>query len=153
MWKYVLSLVLAFIISTRGPIKIHHVHRRDKDKPSDWLEFSPPGFWLVVSNFLLWTGCVLAVWPCVCTMCLFAVFGCFAVAVLILLGFPTPYFSKACKRDFLCIFSCAFESVRCVWTLCLVAHHSVCCAVTVLAARLCFLFVSHCWLFWIFSLG
>ena len=54
----VLSLVFAFIVYPRGPINVHHVPRRDKDQSSDWLKFSPPGFWLARGfNFFQWTGC------------------------------------------------------------------------------------------------
>ena len=125
----VLSLILAFIFSPRGPINIHHVPRRDKDKSSDWLKFSPRGFdWLMVSEFSQWTGRVLAVWPCVCVVFVCLLFSgvfrwCFGFS-----WFPPPRNLQSIKTNFPVCFSVPYWKCR-MWLHVVCWLHTVLCVV------------------------
>lgn len=87
-------------------------------------------------NFL---NVVLAVWPCVCSICSRAVFECFSVSALVFLALLSNFLKGKKNAIFLCVFAVCFPSARCVEKLCSPNFKIVACAVAVLSARLFFL--------------
>ena len=73
----------------------------------------------------------------VCSICLFAVLGCFGVHVLVLLGFRLLFIVKAnIPWFFLHFFIVCLASMRC-FKLHVPAHKNACCVEVVLSVRMC----------------